>query len=176
MAAAMLLRTLVLLSILLTSVGCDLAERTHALRALPPTVGGVEVIFGRNETYGWGPGGNETGFNVILLSVGGAESVAKGGVPWLNAQRGGRPEWNQTPVPRDTFWLGRPDHANGAFPNPTVLAILDRYGFGFDLPPDHQTALDAALNAPGSFYAFGRGGLVVVVVPDTRRAYVFYAG
>ncbi len=63
----------------------------------------------------------------------------------------------------------------GAWPHPTVLAVLNQYGY-FEVPPDHQIALDAALNTPGSFYAFGPGGLVAVIVPKTRRAYVFYAG
>jgi hypothetical protein len=57
-----------------------------------------------------------------------------------------------------------------------VEAVLNRYGYGFDLPDSHHTALVAALNAPGSYYAFGPGGLRVVIVPKTNRAYVLYAG
>jgi hypothetical protein len=163
---------------LLALFGCEAIERQHAMEALPPALLAEAVEFGRNDVYGFGPGGNETGFNVIRLGAEGAALVARGGVAWLNAQAGGRldPDWSVTPVPRDDYWMGRADSALGAFPDPTVTAILDRYGFGFDLPPEHQTAVDAALNSPGSFYAFGRGGLVAVVVPATRRAYVFYAG
>lgn len=117
-------------------------------------------------------------FAVIHLSEAGALQIATGGIPWLDVQPGGRllPKWAATPVPRDEFWMGRAESAMGAAPDPTVTAVLDRFGHGFDLPPKHQTALDAALNAPGSFYAFGPGGLVAVIVPQTRRAYVFYAG
>jgi hypothetical protein len=174
----MLLRSLTLLAILLLPGGCDDAERRHALGALPPAVQAEAVDYGRNLTHGFGPGGNETGFNVIRLAEDGAERVAEGGVAWLNAQPGGRmaPDWQVTPVPRDDFWMGRPDSAMGAYPAPTVMAVLDRYGFGFDPPPEHRKALDLALNAPGSYYAFGSGGLVAVIVPKTRRAYVFYAG
>jgi hypothetical protein len=174
----MLFRALALLAALFLLPGCEAIEGLHALRALPPAVEAVAVEFSRNESYGIGPGGNETGFNVIRLADDGAARVAEGGVAWLNAQPGGRvrPDWKQTPVPRDHDWMGRPDSAAGAWPDPTVRAVLDRYGFGFDPPTDHQTALDAAMNAPGSYYAFGPGGLVVVIVPATRRAYVFYAG
>lgn len=174
----MWLRSLTLLVTLLWLSGCDYAERLHALRALPPTVMAEGVDYARNETYGFGPGGNETGFNVIRLAEAGADLVASGGAEWLNAQPGGRIKggWQATPVPRDDYWMGRPDSAMGAWPVPTVQAVLDHNGFGFDLPADHQTALDTALNAPGSFYAFGPGGLVAVIVPKTRRAYVFYAG
>lgn len=161
-----------------TLFGCDAIERQHAMRALPPSLQAEAVEFGRNEIYGFGPGGNETGFNVIRLGAEGADLAAQGGVAWLNAQTGGRldPDWSVTPVPRDDFWMGRADSALGAFPDPTVTAILYRYGAGFDLPQEHQTALDAALNAPGSFYAFGQGGLVAVIVPAKRRAYVVYSG
>lgn len=171
----MWLRTLALLATLCVS-SCEDAEGLHALRALPPAVMAEAVDYARNDTYGFGPGGNETGFNVIRLADAGAVRVAEGGTVWLNAQPGGRFSggWSETPVPRDDYWMGRSDI--GPWPDPTVKAVLNRYGFGFDLPPEHQTALDAALNAPGSFYAFGPGGLVAVIVPATRRAYVFYAG
>jgi len=176
-AIAMWLRTLALFASLLCLTGCELAERLHALRALPPAVLAEAVDYARNDTYGFGPGGNETGFNVIILAEAGADLAAQGGAEWLNAQPGGRIKggWRTTPVPRDEFWMGRASSAMGAWPDPTVLAVLNQYGF-FEVPQDHQTALDAALNAPGSFYAFGPGGLVVVIVPTTSRAYVIYAG
>jgi hypothetical protein len=157
--------------------GCNLAERVYALKALPSGTGAWFVTYADNRTYGFGPGGNETGFNVVLLSESGARRVAEGGVAWLNGLSGGRiqPDWAETPVPRNETWMGRKNSAAGAYPDPTVLAVLNRYGFGFDLAARHQTALDAALNAPGSFYAGGRG-VMVVIVPKTLRAYVFYAG
>lgn len=174
----MKLRWLFLPVALALFLGWFIADSLHALRALPPAIGANTVDYARNETWGFGPGGNETGFNVIRLSDDEADRVAEGGVDWLNAQPGGRirPDWAVTPVPRTEFWIGSPGSEAGTFDDPTVNAVLDRYGFGFVLPDDHQTALDAALNAPGSFYAFGPGGLVAVIVPSTRTAYVFYAG
>ena len=168
---------LVLLFPILLFGGCNLAERFYALKALPSGTGAWFVTYAHNRTYGFGPGGNETGFNVVLLSESGARRVAEGGVAWLNGLPGGRiqPDWAETPVPRDETWMGREGSAEGAYPDPTVLAILNQYGFGFDLPVRHQAALDSALNAPGSFYAGGRE-VMVVIVPQTQRAYVFYAG
>jgi hypothetical protein len=154
------------------------AARREIWRTLPDTFEATRVGYIGRFANGFGPGANESGFAVIDLSEAGAAQIAKGGIPWLNAQPGGRlwPDWSATPVPRDEFWMGRPDSAMGASPDPTVRAVLDRYGHGVDVPAKHETALNAALNAPGSFYAFGPGGLVAVIVPTTRRAYVFYAG
>ena len=159
-------------------VGCRFDDRQIAMEALPSSLDPESVEYARNEAWGFGPGGNETGFNVVILSEEGVQRVSQGGIKWLNAQPGGRvrPEWAETPVPRDDLWLGIENSGSGVSDNPTVVAILYRYGFGFDPPQDHREAIDTALNTPGSYYAYGGGGLVVVVVPQTHRAYVFYAG
>ena len=173
----MFCRSLALVAVLCLP-SCTDDNGSYAVAALPPALTTEGVKYARNEVWGFGPGGNETGFNVIRLSANAAELVAQGGVAWLDAQKGGRlwPDWTETPVPHDDLWMGRPDSAAGRHPAPTVLAVLDRYGFPVAVPDDDQAALDAALNAPGSFYAFGPGGLVAVVVPASRHAYVFHAG
>jgi hypothetical protein len=166
-------RNLILLILFLPFVAWALFDvltaRSEIRRTLPDTFEAARIGYIGSFANGFGPGANESGFAV---------ASPKTGIPWLNAQPGGRlwPDWSATPVPRDEFWMGRPDSTMGASPDPTVRAVLDRYGHGLDVPPKLETALDAALNAPGSFYAFGPGGLVTVIVPATRRAYVFYAG
>jgi hypothetical protein len=176
----MLRRTLLAFAslLILVPLGCAGADRLWAVQALPDGIGAYWVSYADNRTYGFGPGGNETGFNVVLLTKAGAARVAEGGASWLDAQPGGRVggEWFETPVPGDEVWQGREGSALGRFPTPTIDAILWRYGFGPDLPPDQKAAVDAALNAPGSFYSFGHGGTVVIIVPATARAYVVYAG
>jgi hypothetical protein len=171
-------RFLVVLLILLVTVATLAGQAWHMRRALPGSFEATRVSYSYSYANGFGPGANEVGFSVIHLSEAGAVRIAEGGISWLNAQPAGRlqPDWSATPVPRDEFWMGLHDSAAGAWPDPTVRAVLGRYGLDFDLPQEHQTALDAALNAHGSFYAFGPGGLVAVIVPQTQRAYVFYAG
>jgi hypothetical protein len=173
----MLLRTITLLAAL-ALCACTEGDDSWGLSALPPALGAEDVEFARNEAWGFGPGGNETGFTVVRLADDAVARLSGGGVTWLNAQPGGRlqRDWRPTPVPRDEFWMGRPDSAAGSYLQPTVLAVLHRYGFPIAVPDDHKTALDAALNAPGNFYAFGPGGLVAVLVPATGHAYVFHAG
>jgi hypothetical protein len=173
-------RTLLALAclVILAPLGCPGANRLRVLHRFPDGIGAFWVSYADNQTYGFGPGGNETGFNVVLLTKAGAARVAEGGVSWLDAQPGGRvtTAWLETPVPGDELWQGREDSALGRFPAPSVDAILWRYGFGIDLPPGHKAAVDAALNRPGSFYSFGRSGVVLIIVPATARAYVLYAG
>jgi hypothetical protein len=155
-----------------------IADRVHALRALPDGTGGWFVTYAENNTFGFGPGGNETGLNVVLLTAAGAARIKAGGTAWLDQQEGGRiaGAWSETPVPDSETWRLREDHAMGRLPSQSILAHLNRYGFGIHVPDRHLTAIDRALNQPGSFYAFGDDGLLVLFVPDTHRAYVAYAG
>lgn len=175
-------RNLVLALFLLVPVGALIGQaflsRDDMRRNLPESFEASRPSFQRSFASGFGPGANETGFAVLALPEVVANRIAEGGIPWLDAQAGGRlrPNWQPTPVPRDDFWMGRPDSATGSYPAPTVLAVIERYGFPVAVPDAHRTALDTALDAPGSFYAFGPGGLVAVVVPAARRVYVFYAG
>ncbi|MDZ4087135.1 MAG: hypothetical protein U1E69_10080 [Tabrizicola sp.] len=154
------------------------AARRDVSVLLPETVEttGVSHLWGAKD--GFGLNANGAIFAVLDLSDSAAQSIADGGILWLNAQPGGRitPDWQPTPVPRTHFWMGRPDSTAGPWPNPTILAVREEYGAGPHIPRDPQIALDAALNAQGSFYAVGPGRLVAVVVPATRRAFVFYAG
>jgi hypothetical protein len=160
------------------SIGCTPAEPDAARDVLPPAIGTESVLFSHHEEHGFGPGGNETGFTVLALTDAAAGRVSGGGITWLDAQTGGRIKtgWAETPVPRDEFWMGRPDSAAGVYPDPTSRAVLDRYGFGIAVPAEHLAALDAALQAPGNYFVSGPGGVVAVLVPRTRRAYVFYSG
>jgi hypothetical protein len=153
-------------------------DDSHILRNLPMGIDSTGVLWSREEVHGFGPGSNETGFSVIALSETSAAQVAIEGIQRLDRLTEGRlaGDWMETPVPGDDLWQGREDSALGRYSAPTVEAVLNRYGFGFQLPDEYRVALDRALNAPGSYYAFGPGGLVVVIVPATQRAYVIYAG
>jgi hypothetical protein len=156
----------------------EVADRASALMALPDGTGGWFVTFAENKTFGLGPGGNESGLNVILLTTAGAARVAKGGTVWLDAQDSDQSfdAWRETPVPYDDTWLLRDGHAAGRLATPSIMALYLRYGFTIDIPEKHLSAIDKALNAPGSYYAFDWRGRLVLIVPNRQRAYVGYAG
>lgn len=92
-----------LFAALLLLFGCEAIERRHALRALPPALQAEAVDFGRDDTYGVGPGGAETGFNVIRPGAEGAGLATEGRVAWRNAHPRGRigPDRTETPLPPD---------------------------------------------------------------------------
>lgn len=152
--------------------------RRDIWRIFPPTIEatGIKVVLSAKNGFGLNAEG--AAFSVLSLSDSTAQRIADDGIPWLNAQSGGalRPDWQPTPVPQNTLWMGTAEAATGQHTAPTILAWRDQYGPGLAISGDPLAAIDAALNAPGSFYAFGSDGMVAVVVPETRRAYVFFTG
>lgn len=149
----------------------------HYRAQLPPGLGLWWRVYAQNRTWGFGPGGNETGFNAFVLPAGAAERVRSGGTALL-ARLAPESEWRETPVPSEPPWVAEAgDRSVELEPGSvSVLAYLGRYGFFIDLPQTRRTRFDAAIRAPGSFYAFGRGGRVIVISPPQKRAWVAYAG
>lgn len=141
-------------------------------------------VYGNNDEWGFGPGGNETGFNEFLLPARATERIAAGGETYMASlapivrARGWDGDWMPTPVPAEPPWvIGSGDAAFGREPGTvSILAFLGRYGFLIDIPEAQRARIDAALTAPGSYYAFGRGGRVIVLSPGERRAWVAYSG
>jgi hypothetical protein len=57
----------------------------------------------------------------------------------------------------------------------TISDYLNRYGFGIDVDPTVEALVDHAISKPGSFYSYGRIG-VVIVIPRAKRSIFAYAG
>ena len=132
------------------------------------------------KTENWGsplfplPGDNETGLLLYDMPAAVADRIVAEGVSFFDrpenrGRRHGRQtdhaSWRETPVP--ITW---------SFKGPSIDAYLDRYGFGIEIEPSIVTMIDDALGKLGSFYAFGSGGSVVIVIPAQRRVVYAYAG
>jgi hypothetical protein len=136
------------------------------------------VLYEKQERWGAPlialPGDNETGLLLYEIPAAVAGKIAAEGISFFSrpenrARRHGRQtdfaSWRETPVPMT--W---------SFKGPSISAYLDRYGFGIEIEPSIVAMIDDALGKPGSFYAFGGGGSVVIVIPAQRRVVFAYAG
>ncbi len=136
------------------------------------------ILYEKQENWGSPllplPGDNETGLVLYEMPAAVADKIAAEGVSFFDRpenreRRFGRQtdhaSWRETPVP--TTWSSR---------GPSIGAYLDRYGFGIEIEPAIVAMIDDALRKPGSFYAIGRGGSVVIVIPAQRRVVYAYAG
>lgn len=137
-----------------------------------------------NKSWGWGPGGSETGFNEFVLPTKSARQVSDGGQDFLaklspiRTERGWTSQWYETPPDAESSFVYR---GGDIFPQPELGTIsaqihLERFGFGIHIPQGRLDRIDRALNRPGSFYTIGRGGRVIVLSPEERRIWLLYAG
>jgi hypothetical protein len=123
------------------------------------------------------PGDNETGIFLYGLPATVADKITAEGLdffrrPENEERRIGRQtthsEWHETPIAEDGHWSIQRHGAK-------LSDYLNQYGFGIEVDPSVETLVNDAIAKPGSFYSFGRTGLVVVI-PTARRAIFAYAG
>lgn len=175
-------RTMLALSVALVLAavsGSRLMLRAHHLGHVPGALEVSRLLYVSEESWGFGPGGNEAGFLAYALPARTAAQIGDEGLAWFERLQDGRRgegwrgrfgDWHRTPVEADRRW--QPDPATGRL---EVLRYVCAYGFCIDIDPKQLRAAEDAVNSPGSYYAHGRIGLIVVV-PHKRRVYFLYNG
>ena len=158
----------------------------HHLSFVPPEMQVSQVIYVEEETWGFGPGGNETGFIMYDLPSDIAQKVGDQGIEYLSSfpsANWGQPsgwqgkyhDWKSTPISLDNKqWFEIPVD-NQQTSNPQLSNYINRYGFGIAVRPDVETIFNEVIAAPGSYYAYGRIG-VIVVAPSVQKVFYVYVG
>ena len=141
-------------------------ETQHWLSRLPTRLGVERVLYAETDSWGFGPGGNESG--VILYEL---PSNVSGANPSDLA-----PElrWETTPLQGHREWF-EGEGASRTKAGPLLYNYLNRYGFGITVKTEVESEIDHAVSAPGSWYAYTRSGVIVLMPLINRVAYV-YAG
>lgn len=178
------LRNFLLLVIFLVSTPYLLfktAERRHRLSFVPYALNVTSITYSNEEAWGFGPGGNEAGIITYPLSEEISNEIAGKGLgffrttpsdrtPQSASWRGRYINWRQTPILVDKYWKPRKESLK--------LDIYDyicMYGFCIDIDPDIVKKANAVVNSPGSYYAYGRIGLIIVS-PKIRQVIYMYNG
>jgi hypothetical protein len=145
-------------------------EHNARVALMPADLEVTGILYSKEEN--WGsillplPGDNETGIFMYGLTDAIANRIAHEGLDFFyrseNVKRrvGGQrshSEWQETPMGK------------------TIDDYLDQYGFGIAVDPSVKSLVDDAISKPGSFYSYGRTG-IVIVIPDFKRAIFAYAG
>lgn len=167
-----------------------ISEHRFKMGFIPTGLTVTATIYESEESWGFAPGGNETGVRVYELSTDSAQrliaasdalhddSAIRGLMGRASAPRRDYYWWRRTPVdPRTTAneWGQRSNHGQERHP-PRLQEYLDVYGFGIPIDTEIERLFDNVIQTPGAFYAYGRGGAVIVVSPQTRRVFIAYAG
>jgi hypothetical protein len=146
------------------------AEHRSRMNLMPADLEVTGIVYSEEENWGSVilplPGDNETGFLMYTLSDATANTIAVEGLDFFRRsenidRRIGMQRtftvWNETP-------LGK-----------TISTYLNQFGFGIEIDPPVKAPVDDAISKPGSFFSYGRYGLVIVI-PQAKRAIFAHAG
>lgn len=155
-------------------------ERKLILQAVPDALEVRSVSYRNEESWGVGPGGNEAGIRFYPLSEDVSREVGRGGIQYFEqlppnkdqqsrSWRGHYAQWRETPIRGDHWKI---DPGTGLL---NVTDYICAYGFCIDIPSDRLKQANEIVSRPGSFYARGRIG-IIVVSPEQKLVLYFYNG
>jgi hypothetical protein len=162
------------------------ALHQHRIALVPADLHVSTILYAVEESWGFGPGGNEVGLIVYDLPAATAQALRAGGISYFGradnkALRHDRQRsfavWSATPMVMDRRWQGMAPQVHPPPPYSPIVAYLGQYGFGYEVVIDARVRrmVDEIVTTPGGFYAYGRIGLVIVA-PAKRKVIYAYAG
>lgn len=155
-----------------------LVRERHRLSFVPMGLGVTGIRYAKEESWGFGPGGNETGVIAYALPVPTATAIQKQGIRYLqdlppetfDNGLGRVHSWQMTPAQLK----GSDVHANSVFSS-DVADYLNRYGFGIDIDPTVRQQINDALGNGGSFLSYERTG-ILIIAPSLQKVFYIYNG
>jgi len=176
-------------AVFLTAIAAGIAvmwsnssEKARHLRMVPAGLGISQVIYAREESWGFGPGGNETGLIVFELPVEVASNLERQGIRFLDqympdevaVRRSSSSHipfrWKGTPVPVE----GSDDDANSTL-SYDIGKYLNRYGFGLSIDKEVARDINHALSSQGNFVD-DDGRRLIILMPKAAELVVAYRG
>lgn len=160
---------------------CKVYERNFMLSVVPDALHVASVSYSQEESWGFGPGGNEAGIRVYPLPEKVADEIRQRGIEFFHhlppnqhqqsrEWRGIYETWSETPIAPGQRWS-----ANGTTGTFLIHDYICAYGFCIDIKPEVVEEANAIVNSEGSYYAYGRIGLIVVS-PKKKRVVYMYNG
>lgn len=155
-------------------------ERRFNMNHVPDALGVSAISYELQESWGFGPGGNEAGILVYPLSEEVSRQLEQGGVKFLQTMppnqnqadrrwQGAYETWLETPAVNPQWKL------NAKTGHLDVMDYICVYGFCIDVDPGVVNEANEIVNSAGSYYAQGRIG-IIVVSPKRKKVLYFYNG
>lgn len=155
-------------------------EQRFNLRHVPEALGVRVISYELQESWGFGPGGNEAGILVYPLSEEVSRQIEQAGVQFLQTMppnkdqadrrwQGAYETWLETPAANPQWKL------NAKTGRLNVMDYICVYGFCIDVAPEVVNEANEIVNSAGSYYAHGRIG-IIVVSPKKKKVLYFYNG
>lgn len=162
----------------------EFALYLHHLKFVPDAMGVWWVDYTLEESLGFGPGRNEAGIIVFDMPAKTKRHLESGGLDWLeNLPPNGRSgwqgryrNWKSTPMPANERWTAPRNcsfdaESTGYHYNcPSVTRYL-----GALIRVDREVAqmVDEAVFSSGTYYAYGRVGMIILIPEHARIVYIY---
>ena len=164
---------------------CMYVEKNRHLKFMPKAFKVERVLYSKEDSWGFGPGGAETGIIVYELPDTAAKKITQGGLNYLSTiyDKGKYPDmsnwyqlWKETPIVFNDQWSS-PDASNedGIGFVPKIKIYLLHHGYPIDVDSAIEDDVDKTISEKGSYYAYGRYGLIIVS-PKVHRVVFAYRG
>lgn len=175
----------IFIALIVTAIAVPVArfkiyERRFMLSVVPDALNVSAIAYSKEESWGFGPGGNEAGIRVYPLPEHVSKEIeARGGIDFFNTMppntdqndrewRGRYTNWEETPIKTEGYWDSGKKRLD-------IYDYICAYGFCIDIEPEIVSQANEIVNAPGSYYAYGRIG-VIIVSPGNNLVLYFYKG
>ena len=156
-------------------------ERNFMLSVVPDALYVNSISYSEEESWGFGPGGNEAGIRIYPLSEQIANEISQRGIEFFNnlppnqnqqdrKWRGRYETWSQTPISAHKYWKPK-----GETKSLDIYDYICAYGYCISINPTVVKEANKIVNSEGSYYAYGRIGLIVVS-PSKRLVLYMYNG
>lgn len=157
----------------------NLSEKSRHLRMVPTGLAVSRVVYAREESWGFGPGGNETGVIMFELPLGVAHNIQQQGITFLDQYVSAQVVVRRGSSSQIPFnWKATSVHVEGADDdgNSTLTydigKYLNRYGFGLLIDKDVARSINDALYNYGNFVDDDGRRLVIIMPKDGKLVFV----
>jgi len=181
LAKAVFVVSLIAIASVIALTWANSTKRSRQLRLVPAGLGVKQVVYAREESRGFGPGGNETGLIIFELPDHVARNIQQQGIKFLHQNvsaqvadggAGSRVSrnWKITPVRVE----GSDDDTNFTRTY-DIGKYLNRYGFGIPIDKEVGRYIDGALSGQGNFID-DDGRRLIIVMPEAGKLVYAYRG
>jgi hypothetical protein len=156
-------------------------ERSFMLSVVPEALHVNSISYSKEESWGFGPGGNEAGIRVYPLPENVADEISRQGIEFFNNLPPNKNQKNRGWKGRYEKWYQTPIGVNDRWQSKEETGALDIYDYicvyGFCIKIDDAVVKQATeiVNSEGNYYAYGRIGLIVVS-PAKKLVLYMYNG
>lgn len=175
---------LIFLLISLPYAAFKLWERNFMLSVIPDALQVHSISYRKEESWGFGPGGNEAGIRIYPLSDELSKEIESRGIeffkampPNINQQsrdwRGRYEDWEATPIQIGSHWKPNTENPKKDSKRLDIYDYICAYGFCIDIDPVIVEKANSIVNSDGSYYAYGRIGLLIVSPKNKIILYLY---